>query len=105
MSQCDGILDHMEQLLGKFQSDLGKVSDEIRALQVQSQAMSTRLRNRRAIENKLGAFVDAMAVPEEMVAGIMEAEVGAGWVVGVGAVGGGGGGGVCVAVAVVQHSP
>jgi hypothetical protein len=76
MSQCDGILEHMEQLLGRFQSDLGKVSDEIRALQVQSQAMSTRLRNRRAIENKLGAFVEAMAVPEDMIAGIMEAEVG-----------------------------
>jgi hypothetical protein len=78
ITQCDGILEHMEQLLGKFQSDLGKVSDEIRALQVQSQAMSTRLKNRRTIENRLGAFIEAMAVPEEMVAGIMDAEVGRG---------------------------
>jgi hypothetical protein len=39
--------------------------------------MSTRLRNRRAIENKLGAFVEAMSVTEDMVAGIIEAEVGA----------------------------
>lgn len=54
------------------------MSDEIRALQVQSQAMSTRLKNRRAIENRLGAFIEAMAVPEDMVTGIMEAEVGPG---------------------------
>jgi hypothetical protein len=31
---CDGILSNMEQLLGKFQSDLGRVSEEIRQLQV-----------------------------------------------------------------------
>lgn len=32
--RCDGILEHMESLLGRFQSDLGQVSDEIRTLQV-----------------------------------------------------------------------
>ena len=31
---CDGILSNMEQLLGRFQSDLGRVSEEIRQLQV-----------------------------------------------------------------------
>jgi hypothetical protein len=40
------MLSGMEQLLGKFQSDLGKVSEEIRQLQVQSQTMSTKLKNR-----------------------------------------------------------
>lgn len=37
--------------------------------------MSTRLRNRRAIEEKLGTFIEAVAVPEDLVAGIMDAEV------------------------------
>jgi hypothetical protein len=34
LQRCDGILEHMEGLLGRFQSDLGTVSDEIRTLQV-----------------------------------------------------------------------
>jgi hypothetical protein len=76
MTACDAILEHMEGLLGRFQSDLGRASDEIRALQAQSAAMSTRLRNRRAVESRLGSFIEAVAVPEELVQGIMEAEVG-----------------------------
>lgn len=32
---CDSILQNMELVLGRFQSDLGKVSEEIRHLQVQ----------------------------------------------------------------------
>lgn len=34
IQRCDAILEHMEGLLGRFQSDLGQVSDEIRTLQV-----------------------------------------------------------------------
>ncbi len=76
IKDCDAILEHMEGMLGGFQADLGKVSDEIRALQVQSQTMSTKLKNRRLAENKLGQFVEQMAVSEDIVAGIMDAEVG-----------------------------
>jgi hypothetical protein len=65
----------MEGLLGKFQTDLGQVSDEIRQLQVQSQTMSTKLKNRRAAENKLGAFVEQMAVSEDLVTSVIESEV------------------------------
>jgi hypothetical protein len=36
IQRCDGILEHMEGLLGRFQSDLGQVSDEIRTLQVRA---------------------------------------------------------------------
>jgi hypothetical protein len=36
IQRCDGILEHMEGLLGRFQSDLGQVSDEIRTLQVRT---------------------------------------------------------------------
>lgn len=71
----DAILANMELLLGKFQTELGRVSEEIRQLQVQSQTMGTKLRNRRATEQHLGAFVEQMAVSEPMVVNILDAEV------------------------------
>lgn len=69
----DAILCNMENLLGKFQSELGRVSEEIRQLQVQSQTMGTKLRNRRAFEQHLGAFVENMAVSEHTVVHILDA--------------------------------
>jgi len=75
IKNCDGILNYMEQLLGKFQGDLGKVSEEIRQLQVQSQMMSTKLKNRRAMEGKMGSFIDHVTISEVMVQGILESEV------------------------------
>ena len=68
----------MEQLLGKFQSELGKVSEEIRQLQVQSQTMGTKLKNRRAAEQKLGTFIEHLTVSEDMVTSILDSEVGDG---------------------------
>ena len=50
ISECDGILAGLEGMLGRFQSDLGAVSAEIRALQDQSQSMSQRLKNRRLLQ-------------------------------------------------------
>ena len=76
MRECDAALARVEGVLGRFQADLGRASDEIRALQAQSAAMSTRLKNRRAVEARLGAFVEAVAVPDELVAGIMTEEAG-----------------------------
>lgn len=75
IKSCDGILEHMEETLGKFQSDLGKVSEEIRQLQVQSQTMSTKLKNRRAAESTLGSFIDQLVVSEYLVSSIMDNEV------------------------------
>ncbi len=75
IKNCDAILGHMEQMLGRFQGDLGKVSEEIRQLQVQSQTMSMKLKNRRAAEAKLGNFVNQVTVPEDLVTNIFEAEV------------------------------
>ncbi|GFH22066.1 uncharacterized protein HaLaN_19473, partial [Haematococcus lacustris] len=66
IKDCDSILAGMEQLLGKFQSDLGKVSEEIRQLQVQSSTMSTKLKNRRVTETQLGAFIEHLTVSEKM---------------------------------------
>ena len=71
ISSCDSILATMEQMLGKFQADLGNISSEIRALQEQSQSMSVRLRNRKAAEAKLGSFLDNLALPPSLIDGIL----------------------------------
>lgn len=71
----------MEQMLGKFQSDLGNISSEIRALQEQSQSMSVRLRNRKAAEAKLGTFLDNLALPPALIDGILLAPPDAGFAV------------------------
>lgn len=62
----------MEEMLGKFQNDLGNISGEIRALQDQSQSMSVRLRNRKAAELGLGSFLDSLALPAPLIDGILQ---------------------------------
>uniref|UniRef100_A0A383VE33 Uncharacterized protein n=1 Tax=Tetradesmus obliquus TaxID=3088 RepID=A0A383VE33_TETOB len=75
IKHCDSILEHMEGLLGKFQTDLGQVSEEIRALQVQSATMSTKLRNRRALEDRLGSFLEQLVVSEDLISSVLDSEV------------------------------
>ena len=72
ISSCDCILETMEEMLGKFQNDLGNISSEIRALQEQSQSMSVRLRNRKAAELQLGSFLDSLALPAPLIDGILQ---------------------------------
>jgi Vps52 / Sac2 family len=52
ITSCDQILATMEEMLGKFQNDLGNISSEIRSLQEQSQSMSVKLKNRKSTEEK-----------------------------------------------------
>ncbi len=81
ISSCDAILATMEDMLGKFQSDLGNISSEIRALQEQSQSMSVRLRNRKAAESRLGTFLDNLALPPSLIDGVLLAPPDAGFAV------------------------
>ncbi len=46
IKNCDEILESMGEMLTGFQQDLGKLNGEIETLQLQSQLMSTRLKNR-----------------------------------------------------------
>jgi hypothetical protein len=71
----DSILAGMEQMLGRFQGDLGNISTEIRSLQEQSQSMSIKLKNRKAAEQKLGAFLANLVVPTGLIEGIMQRDV------------------------------
>ena len=81
ISSCDAILATMEDMLGKFQADLGNISSEIRALQEQSQSMSVRLRNRKAAEARLGAFLENVAIPPALIDGVLLAAPDAGFAV------------------------
>lgn len=72
---CDSILASMEDMLGKFQGDLGNISTEIRSLQEQSQSMSMKLKNRKAAEQKLGSFLDNLAITAPLIEGIVQREV------------------------------
>lgn len=44
-------------------------------LQVQSQTMSTKLRNRRAVEDKLGGFLEQVVVSEDLISSVLDSEV------------------------------
>ena len=72
---CDGILASMEDMLGRFQGDLGNISTEIRSLQEQSQNMSVKLKNRKTAEQKLGTFLDSLAITGPLIEGIVQREV------------------------------
>ena len=69
----------MEEMLGRFQGDLGNISSEIRSLQEQSQSMSVCLRNRKDAETRLGAFLEGLAIPPALVEGILHCEPDAGF--------------------------
>jgi hypothetical protein len=69
------ILGSMESLLSGFKTDLGKISSEIRSLQEQSLGMSIKLRNRKAAERRLGAFVEEITVPPELIASVLDDDV------------------------------
>lgn len=65
----------MEEMLAKFQSDLGSISSEIRSLQEQSQSMSLKLRNRKAADRGLSSFLDSLALPLPLIQGILAADL------------------------------
>ena len=67
LGQCDSVLVDMQDMLHDFQFHIGKISSEIKQLQDDSMVMSVKLRNRRAGEARLHAFLQSVAVPEEMV--------------------------------------
>ena len=72
---CDNILASMEDMLGRFQGNLGNISSEIRTLQEQSQGMSVKLRNRKAFEERLGGFLDNVAISSGLIEGIVQSPV------------------------------
>lgn len=75
ITYCDQILERMENMLLEFQTNLGSISTEILTLQRKSISMSQELTNRQAIKGQLSQFIEDIAVPEEIMIGIMELPV------------------------------
>jgi vacuolar protein sorting-associated protein 52 len=75
MVECDSVLARMEEMLHGFQADLGKISSEIKHLQEDSLAMSLKLRNRKAAEEKLHVFVERANVPPAVIHDILSPHV------------------------------
>jgi len=72
---CDKLLEGMEDVLGGFRADLGKVSEEIKGLQHRAADLSVKSSNRRDVNVRLSGVVDSVAVSPILVHTITEAEV------------------------------
>jgi hypothetical protein len=72
---CDNVLASIEQILLEFQRNLGGISDEIRHLQEGSTEMGIKLRNRRALEIRVRAFLERITVSEGLVRSICDDDV------------------------------
>lgn len=75
LTDCDGILETMEQLLDKFRNDLSNINSEIKSLQDKSSSMSVRVKNRREIGTQVSQFIDQLYVSPELEKSITRAEV------------------------------
>ncbi|KAL0095828.1 Sac2 family-domain-containing protein [Phycomyces blakesleeanus] len=79
IESCDGVLGRMEELMNAFQSDLGNISGEIKNLQEQSSFMSVKLKNRKAVETRLGRALKGMVIPPYVIKKITEGEIDEMW--------------------------
>jgi len=75
ITECDDVLEAIEELLTKYQAELNSVGTDIRVLQEQSQAMNVRLRNRKALQSGLASFIERVALLPSLVTTIMQAPV------------------------------
>jgi hypothetical protein len=57
------------------QGDLGAIGADIRQLQEQSAAMSVRLKNRQAAEQRLATFLESLALPPALVTTIVHVRI------------------------------
>ena len=76
LQRCDEVLARTQETLLGFQADLGGISDEIRDLQNQSLKMGVQLRNRRAAESRVSAFLERLVLPPGAARHLCDGEVG-----------------------------
>eukprot|EP00053_Salpingoeca_punica_P012338 m.110516 g.110516 ORF g.110516 m.110516 type:complete len:701 (-) comp15917_c0_seq1:1262-3364(-) len=76
IQECDFTLQQMENLLGTFQADLGNISEEIQNLQDQSLSMNQKLKNRKVVQERVGAHVQALSISPDLVDAICNEQVG-----------------------------
>ncbi|RWS07403.1 vacuolar protein sorting-associated protein 52-like protein, partial [Dinothrombium tinctorium] len=72
ISECDSILERLENMLCTFQADLGNICQEILSLQEQSVSLNIRLKNKQLVRSELSQFIDDIVVPEAVISDISE---------------------------------
>lgn len=75
VNACDKVLMEMETTLSSFHTNLAAISGEIESLQLQSQSMSVKLRNRKDLHGHLAEYLDGLAITPELIDGIMNVPV------------------------------
>ncbi|KAJ3124817.1 hypothetical protein HK098_000857 [Nowakowskiella sp. JEL0407] len=75
IKSCDDILGTMDSLLSTFQSDLAKISLEIKNLHVKSLNMNCELENSRAVQERLNNFLEGVLVSPELIRKISDGEI------------------------------
>jgi hypothetical protein len=75
ITQCESVLVTMEEMLQGFRTNLGGISQEIKALQNDSLDMNVKLANRRAVNSRITTFLEKVAVSEDMIVSICEVRV------------------------------
>ena len=75
IQECDVVLARMQGMLVGFQGDLSGISEEIKHLQNESLSMNVRLRNKRAVEERLSSFVQQAIISPDLTDCILSAHV------------------------------
>lgn len=60
----DAVLEQLENLLNKFQSDIKNIGAEIKTLQDESVTRQLKLKNRMGVETRVSQFIEGITVPE-----------------------------------------
>lgn len=77
---CDDVLKSVEASLTTFQKDLGVVSAEIETLQSRSTALTTKLQNRKKVEQLLGPAVEDISIAPDVIRIVSEGPIDPRWV-------------------------
>lgn len=75
IKDCDNVLNSMETLLCGFQDHLGAISSEIKFLQEESKSLSIKVKNRKAVQDKLTEFVNEIVLPPPLIVLICDSPV------------------------------
>jgi Skp family chaperone for outer membrane proteins len=75
LGRSNEILDRIEGIVGKFQTKLGKIADDVSKLQDKSKKYTIALNNRRELEKELHEFLDGILLTPQLVRDLIQNEV------------------------------
>ena len=75
LGKSNEILDRIENIVGKFQTKLGNIADDVSKLQEKSNQYNIALSNRRDLENELHEFLDGILLSPELVKDLIQKDI------------------------------